>query len=269
MNRVPGGTFPPDPATVKACCAAVYDQDLVALILGESYHPGGLDLTRHLARSLRLRPGQRVLDVAAGRGATACLLAAEFGVDVDGVDLGTASVERARTAASEQGLDAQVRFRVGDAEHLPFDAGTFDVVICECAWCTFPDKKAAAAEFARVLRPGGQVGITDVTLDPARLAPDLTGLAGCVACIADARPAADYAALLEGAGLHVVSSEAHNEALARMIDQIDGRLRAWAILQPLGLTLSPEAIRRYTTAAAGAVADGIAGYHLFIARKRA
>ena len=266
MTR-PEGSWPPDPDTAKACCAAAYDHDLVALVLGESYHPGGLDLTRHLARSLRLRPGQRVLDVAAGRGATACLLAAEFGAHVVGIDLGAASVERARVAASEQGLDDHVRFHLGDAEHLPFDDGTFDVVICECAWCTFPDKSGAAAEFARVLRPGGQVGITDVTLQPARLDPDLAGLAGYVACIADARPATEYAGLLEGAGLRVVVSEAHDEALARMIDQIDGRLGAWAILNPPGLTLSPVTIRRYSTAAAAAVNEGIAGYRLLIARK--
>jgi ubiquinone/menaquinone biosynthesis C-methylase UbiE len=256
-----------DSDTIKACCAAAYQQDVVALVLGESYHPGGLDLTRHLARTLGLRPGQRVLDVAAGPGTTACLLAADFGVDVDGVDLGPASVERARAAAAERGLEDRVRFHVGDAEHLPFDDATFDALVCECAWCTFPGKATAAAEFARVLRPGGQVGITDVTVDPARLDPELATLAGYVACIADARPAAEYAALLEAAGLRVVASEAHDDALSRMIDQIEGRLRMWAVLRPPGATLEPEVILRYTTAAAAAVTTGAAGYHLLIARK--
>ncbi|HEV8623960.1 MAG TPA: methyltransferase domain-containing protein [Acidimicrobiia bacterium] len=266
MNH-PEATRPTDPETLKACCAAAYEQDLVALLLGESYHPGGLDLTRHLARALDLRPGQQVLDVAAGRGATACLLAAEFGVDVDGIDLGPTSVDRARAAASERGLDGRVRFHEGDAEYLPFDDMTFDAVICECAWCTLPDKAAAATEFARVLRPGGQVGISDVTLDPARIDPELATLAGYLACIADARPAAGYAALLEGAGLRVVASEPHDDALTRMIDQIEARLRAWALLSPPGLTLVPETILRYTAAATAAVADGVAGYHLLIARK--
>ncbi|MGH9009233.1 MAG: hypothetical protein ACRDYF_05215 [Acidimicrobiia bacterium] len=73
--------------------------------------------------------------------------------------------------------------------------------------------------------------------------------------------------MLEGAGLRVVTSEAHDDALTRMIDQIDGRLRAWAVLGPPSLTIAPEAIRRYTTAAARAVTDGVAGYHLLIARK--
>ncbi|WP_308122184.1 hypothetical protein [Streptomyces sp. WAC04114] len=48
----------------------------------------------------------------------------------------------------------------------------------ECALCAFPGRTRAAAEFARVLRPGGSLGITDVTVDPTRLPPGLTGL-GC------------------------------------------------------------------------------------------
>lgn len=96
------------PEVIKACCAAAYEQDIVALLLGDSYHPGGLELTRRLARVLGLRPGQRVLDVASGPGTTARLLAGEFGVAVDGVDLGDALVEKARAAASEQGLGDRV-----------------------------------------------------------------------------------------------------------------------------------------------------------------
>jgi hypothetical protein len=255
------------PETLKACCAAAYQQDVVALVLGESYHPGGLGLTRRLAGALGLRRSQRVLDVASGPGTTACLLASEFGVDVDGIDLGGRSVERARAAATERGLDGRARFSVADAEHLPFAEGSFDAVVCECALCTFPDKATAAAELARVLRPGGRVGITDVTLDPTRLDSQLATLAGYVACIADARPAADYAALLEGAGLVVSVSEPHDAALARMIDHIEGRLRALSLVGALPLPGDLDAVLRTTSAARRAVADGVAGYHLIVARK--
>ena len=62
---------------LKACCAAAYGSDVVTLLLGDSYHPGGLGLTRRLAAALGLSPGARVLDVASGRGATAILLARE------------------------------------------------------------------------------------------------------------------------------------------------------------------------------------------------
>ncbi|HKA05325.1 MAG TPA: hypothetical protein VKD67_13390, partial [Acidimicrobiales bacterium] len=64
-----------DAEAVKACCAAAYSLDVVALLLGDSYHPGGRTLTRRLADAMDLRPGDRVLDVAAGIGTTALLLA--------------------------------------------------------------------------------------------------------------------------------------------------------------------------------------------------
>ena len=260
---------PADPDTVKACCAAVYQHDLVALVLGESYHPGGVELTRHLARTLGLRPGQRVLDVAGGPGTTALLLAEEFGVQIDSVDLGETAVARARGRAAERGLGHRVRFHVGDAERLPFDEATFDAVICECAFCTFPAKPVAAAEFARVLRSGGRLGLTDVTLDPARLDPQLATLAGHVACLADARPAAEYEALLAGAGLSTIVSEAHDEALAAMVAQIEARVRALSILNLPGVTFDLDAVLGYVAAAHDAVTDGVAGYHLLMAQKQA
>jgi ubiquinone/menaquinone biosynthesis C-methylase UbiE len=256
-----------DPDTIKACCAAAYQQDVVALVLGESYHPGGLDLTRHLAQTLGLRPGQRVLDVASGPGTTALLLAEEFGVQVDGVDLGETSVARARAAATERGLSGPVHFQVGDAERIPFGDATFDAVVCECAFCTFPAKSVAAAEFARVLRPGGRVGLTDVTLDPGRLDPQLATLAGYVACLADARPAAEYEALLAAAGLSTVVSEAHDETLTAMVAQIEARVRALLILDLPGVTIDLEAVLAHLTAARQAVTSGIAGYHLLVAEK--
>ena len=96
MDDPPEGTAA-DPETVKGCSAAVYGLDLVGLFLGESYHPGGPALTRRLADALDLQPGQDILDVASGVGATAFLLARERGVSLTGVDLGTAQVDKAQS----------------------------------------------------------------------------------------------------------------------------------------------------------------------------
>jgi arsenite methyltransferase len=253
---------------VKVCCATAYQNDVVALVLGESYHPGGLDLTRRLARALELRRGDHVLDIASGPGTTALLMAAEFGVEVDGVDLGPTTVEKANATAADRRMAQQVRFHCGDAERLPMDDGSVDAVICECAFCTFPDKTTAAAEIARVLRPGGRVGITDVALDPARLDVELQSLAGWVACIADARPVAEYVELLEGAGLRVTRTEPHDDALARMIEQIDARLAAFSMLKHAALaSIDVPKARERCALAARAVADGIAGYSLVVAHK--
>ena len=255
---------------LKACCAAAYDTDAVALILGDSYHPGGLALTRRLASALGLRSGERVADIASGPGATAFLLAAEFGVNVEGIDLSETAVAAANAKAGEAVLADRVMFRVGDAERLPLADSSVDAVICECALCTFPDKAGAAAEMARVLKPGGRVGITDVTLDPDRLDPELASLAGWVACIADARPADDYCRHLEQAGLHVTLTEAHDHALAKMIETIDARLVAYRMLNAPALAgVDIDAVRHKVAVAARAVSDGVAGYSLLVANKPA
>ncbi|MGB6162223.1 MAG: methyltransferase domain-containing protein [Pseudonocardiaceae bacterium] len=194
------------------------------LVLGESYHPGGPALTRRRAGALGLRPGQRVVDVASGPGSTARLLAAEFGVAVDGVDLSESMVKRARSATGKVGLSRSVRFHLGDAERIPLPDAIADALVCECAFCMFPDKTIAAAEFARLLRPGGRVGITDVTVADDGLPEELSTLAAWVACIADARPVTQYTDILATAGIATLHVEAHDDALARMIEQIEARL---------------------------------------------
>lgn len=260
------------PEEVKSCCAAAYGSDVVALLLGESYHPGGLTLTRRLAERLRLSPEDRVLDVAAGRGASALLLAREYGVRIEGIDLSTANVALATGAADAAGLADRATVTGGDAERLPFAAESFDSVVCECAFCTFPDKPTAAGEFARMLRPGGRVGITDVTADLARLPAELTSLAAWVACIADARPLDAYADLLTGAGLRVTRTESHDGALMRMIDQIEARLGLVAMTAPTRLEALGVDVARAApalAAARAAVTDGVLGYALLVAEEPA
>lgn len=258
-----------DPEVVKSCCAAAYGIDLVGLFLGDSYHPGGIELTRRLADLAGLQAGQRVLDVATGIGTTALLLAAERDIDVVGVDLGVSQIAKATARADAAGLAHRARFELGDAERLPFDDGSFDAVVCECAFCTFPDKATAASELARVLRPGGRVAISDVWLEPDELEPELAGLAGRIACIADARPIDEVRSLLEAAGLRVDHVERHDEAMIAMIDRVGTRLRALRlidlpVLRSFNLRRGVELARR----AADAVRQGDGGYMLLTATKR-
>ncbi|GAA1580024.1 hypothetical protein GCM10009789_37250 [Kribbella sancticallisti] len=259
-----------NPDEIKSCCATAYSSDLVTLLLGESYHPGGLPLTRRLATALELKAGQSVLDVASGRGRSALTLAHEYDATVTGVDLSPANVALSNGAAQAGGLSDRARFKLGDAEMLPCPDSAFDVVVCECALCTFPDKPAAAREFARVLRPGGRVGITDVTAVRDRLPPELTTLSAWIACVADARPAAEYADILADAGLRVIQIEHHDAAIGRMIDQIEARLQflrltARAKLEAYGVDASAAA--PVLEAARTAVADGALGYALLVAEK--
>lgn len=254
---------------IKACCAAVYSTDAVAALLGDAYHPGGRRLTRRLADHLHLQPNGRVVDVASGPGATAQLLALEYGVEVDGVDLAESIVHQARRRVDDAGLSDRVRFHVGEAEHLPLHDGSADAAISECAFCTFPDKPSAAAEFARVLRPGGRLGLADVVTSPAGLPQELSTAAAWVACIADARPPEYYHTVLADAGLRTLTTERCDDALLHMIDDIESRIRLVQIVRSFAtLGVDVERVQCYARLARQAVTDGLLGYSLIVAEKR-
>ncbi len=208
---------------LKSCCATLYESDLARMLLGDSFHPGGLRLTRRLGEKLGLRPGMRVLDVASGKGESALSLAQTFGCEVVGIDFGAENVRQASVRAMESTVGRLVSFRQGDAEKIDFPEATFDAIICECAFCTFPDKRAAASEFVRVLKQGGRVGMSDLTR-AATLPPELSGLLAWIACIGDARPVEEYANCLKSAGIEGVEIEPHDDALAEMVRDIQGKL---------------------------------------------
>jgi SAM-dependent methyltransferase len=264
------------PQWMKACCADAYGSDVVALLLGESYHPGGAALTRRLADQIgllgldQIGALSRVADIACGRGATARLLAGEYHVSVDGVDASAMNISHARAAASQGQLQQRLRFHHGDAEELPLPDTAFDALVCECAFCTFPDKKAAADEFTRILRPGGCAGIADVTVTDAGLPAELTTFAARIACIADARTVSDYTALLARAGLQVARIESHDHALLGMIDRIEARITALRIAAPAMLAdhgVQPDAVLAYARLARDTVEAGQIGYALIVADK--
>jgi len=258
------------PETLKQCCAAAYDHDAVRMLVGDTLHPGGAQLTERLGRILNLGPGARVLDVASGRGDGTLVLAARFGCEVVGLDFGQRNVEAAIKEARKLGLADKVAFYCGDAERLPFADETFDAVVCECALCTFPDKPAAVAEFARVLKPGGWVGISDLTRS-GPLPRELEGVAAWIACVADARPVDDYRALLAGAGLAIGETEAHDRALVDFVAAIRSRLFATEIMIGLKKLQLPDidlaTIKDVVRCALAAAKAGTLGYAIVTAAK--
>ena len=106
----------------------------------------------HLVRHARIGAGQRVLDVGTGTGVVA-LTAARTGAVVTGLDLTPALLARARENAALAELS--VDWREGDAEALPFDDASFDVVVSQFGHMFAPRAEVALAEMLRVLRPGG------------------------------------------------------------------------------------------------------------------
>lgn len=258
------------PSDVKQCCAMAYGSDAARFLLGDSFHPGGVELTIELAGMLNLTPGSIVLDVASGKGTSAFAVAERFRCRVIGVDLSEANVAEANTEALKRGLSDGVQFLLADAEELPFEPASFDAILCECAFCTFPNKTKAASEFARVLRAGGRVGISDLTRVPDPL-PELDGLLAWIACIGDAQPLESYAAWLVGAGLAVVASGDRSQCLQQMVQQIQGKLLLADImigLKKLDLPgLDIKQAKEFAAVAKNAIGNNKLGYALLVAQK--
>lgn len=267
-------SFASEPAAseeLKRCCAAVYQSDLVRLLLGESFHPGGEALTLRLGELLRPGPEISVLDVASGQGTSAFLLAQRFGCRVVGIDYGADAVKSANERAQALGLAHLVSFQQGDAECLPLPDESCDALLCECAFCTFPDKATAAAEFQRVLKPGGRLGLSDLTRN-GDVPEDLRGLLAWIACIADAQPIERYEALLRGAGLTIERIEPHDEALSEFVREIQGKLFGAELLVKLKQIALPAPLdftqaKMLAKSAASAVRAGAFGYVALLATK--
>jgi len=113
-----------------------------------------------LCEAVDLRPGQRVLDVAAGNG-NATVAAARRWADVTSTDYVAALLERGRAKAEAERLP--VTFQEADAEDLPFDDGSFDVVLSVFGVMFTPNQEQAAQELLRVCRPGGTIGLANWT----------------------------------------------------------------------------------------------------------
>jgi SAM-dependent methyltransferase len=110
-----------------------------------------------------LEPGDRVVDVGSGAGIDSLIAARMVGPDgqVIGVDMTPAMLAKARAAAAEAGLP-NVEFREGFGEALPVEDGWADVVMSNGVLNLMPDKAAALAEMARVLKPSGRLQLGDI-----------------------------------------------------------------------------------------------------------
>ncbi|MBC6467402.1 class I SAM-dependent methyltransferase [Actinomadura alba] len=115
-----------------------------------------------LARAADVHSGERVLDVAAGTGNTA-LAAARRGGQVTATDLVPGMLETTSDRAAAEGLELNVQ--VADAQDLPFEDNSFDVVLSSFGAMYAPDQQRAADELLRVCRPGGRIGLANWTPD--------------------------------------------------------------------------------------------------------
>ena len=153
-----------------------------------------------------LRRGETVLDLGSGGGIDVLLSAQRVGSTgfVYGLDMTDEMLELARRNAAAAG-EANVEFRKGHIESIPLPDESVDVVISNCVINLSTDKAAVLAEIARVLRPGGRMGVSDVVADDVLSPAERAERGSYVGCIAGALSFAEYRAGLEAVGLTDIS----------------------------------------------------------------
>ena len=159
-----------------------------------------------------LHEGERVLDLGSGGGIDVLLSARRVGPTgrAFGLDMTDEMLALARRNAAEAGA-SNVEWLKGQIEAIPLPAGSIDVVISNCVVNLAADKTAVFREIARVLRPGGRIGISDIVADDRLTQAERAERGSYAGCIAGALSVSEYQAGLQGAGFTDVSIAIANE----------------------------------------------------------
>jgi arsenite methyltransferase len=184
-----------------------------------------------------LNPGEVVLDLGSGGGIDVILCAKRVGPTgtAYGLDMTDEMLALARKNASEAGT-SNVHFLKGMIEEIPLPAESVDVVISNCVINLSTDKAAVLTEVARVLKPEGRFGVSDVVAEDHLTAEERAERGSYVGCIAGALSRAEYIEGLEAAGFEDVSVEFTHEVADGMHGAIVKATRTSAP-QPMGLPM--------------------------------
>lgn len=160
---------------------------------------------------LDLQEGEHVLDLGSGSGMDAFAAAAAVGASgsVTGVDMTVEQLEKAERLRAE-GRWSVISFVAGRIEHLPFDDGSFDVVISNGVINLSPSKETVFAEAARVLRPGGRLAIADIVTERPLTEQIVCDTDLWASCIGGATHQPEYRRILTEAGF-VLRQERRND----------------------------------------------------------
>jgi arsenite methyltransferase len=168
-----------------------------------------------------LNPGERVLDLGSGGGIDVLLSAKRVGPTgrAFGIDMTDEMLALAQRNAAEAGA-TNVEFLKGHIEALPLPADSIDVVISNCVVNLAADKPAVFAEIARVLRPGGRIGISDIVAEDALTPAERAERGSYAGCIAGALSVSEFRAGLETVGLADISITPSHTVTDGMISAI-------------------------------------------------
>jgi SAM-dependent methyltransferase len=187
-----------------------------------------------------LHEGETVLDLGSGGGIDVILSAKRVGPagTTYGLDMTDEMLALARQNAAEAGV-TNVHFLKGVIEQIPLPADSVDVVISNCVINLSVDKPAVLTEIARVLKPGGRVGVSDIVAEDHLTAKQRGERGSYVGCIAGALSRSEYVAGLEAAGFEDVSVEFTHEvadgmhgAIVKAVKAREPGAKGLAVIQP-------------------------------------
>ncbi|MDX6627295.1 MAG: hypothetical protein QOE56_2284 [Solirubrobacterales bacterium] len=146
----------PDLQAVTQMQQKVWSEGDFAMVANLVYYP-----SENLAEALEIVPDERVLDVACGSGNAAIAAARRAWGNTVGADFVPALLERGRERAAAERLE--IEFVEADAQDLPFEDASFDIVVSVYGAMFAPDQERTAAELLRVTKPGGRIGMANWT----------------------------------------------------------------------------------------------------------
>ncbi|NTU52546.1 MAG: methyltransferase domain-containing protein [Chlorobiaceae bacterium] len=238
------------------------------MLMGEQIHVGAEQETDTLAGKAGVTAGTHLLDVCSALGGPARHLARRYGCRVTGLDATRKMHEEAIRRTHEAGLEERLDFRLGNALDMPFQAGSFDVVWGQDAWCYITDKKRLIEECARVLKPGGVLAFTD-WLETGPMSDGECSALNTFMVFPYMETLDGYAALSEAAGLTVVEKEDLSPDFATHIqhylEEVQQTYRE-AIVSNYGQEMY-DAVEQGITLWRDASAEGKVGRGRIVARK--
>ncbi len=220
----------------------------------DQFHTRGLAATLDLVEMSGITAGQKVLDIGAGLGGTARLVAARCRCRVVGIDLSERFVEAARYLNGRTAKTQGVTFQVGDALGMPFRNGTFDAALLQHVAMNIEDRGGLYDEVARVLMPVGRLAIHDVVLrDGEPIYPLPWAPSGEMSFLLTAKATWDA---IERAGFHLLEWRDESAPSMRWLEQLGLAKRDPSF--GLAAALGPELVG-YTANLARNLSDGRLG----------
>jgi SAM-dependent methyltransferase len=206
----------------------MFRQPALTRVTGHTLRPGGLILTQRAVDFCGFDPGDLILDAGSGYGATARYLSDVYGLQVVGTDMDVdKTIDRANDGRAKSVLanghiakgTKAFDFVQSRIPAFPFKSDRFDGIFCECVLSLIPDKQACLEEFFRMLKPNGQLVLTDLFI-PEKYRYQGLPANPPLSCLDGALSIVDLITAVEAAGFTITLMEGHTRFLKQLAGQI-------------------------------------------------